>query len=348
MAVALLASPKPQPPWWPMKSPSTALLGVPPAEGPVEVLASFQLLSVSVIQDELEKVEFSGILTLVWQDARQAFDPKTEGVAEKIFSGDFQFNEISMIWYPQVALTNSFGQFDRRGIVLRIKPDGTVILSQTLDAAAKVNLNMRRFPFDSQRLDLAFRLLGFDTGEVVLRMDPSRPSTAKPVTSKPQWELTAVNASVVESFGTDSPQAGETSDFVVSLHIERRSLFMLRMVVVPLGMIVVLSWAVFWMPHSSVGDRMSVSFVGILTAVAYQVTLGGIVPSIAYFTLMNAFVNLSFLVMCLTVVVNLYVGAIEGQDSLKCDRIDRRCRWLFPLSYFALNGCLLAIAFAFF
>ena len=57
------------------------------------------------------------------------------------------------------------------------------------------------------------------------------------------------------------------------MDVKRQPLFMLRLVVIPLCLIVMLSWSVFWMDRSSVGDRMAVSFVGILTAVAYQITL---------------------------------------------------------------------------
>ena len=135
---------------------------------------------------------------------------------------------------------------------------------------------------------------------------------------------------------------------VVTMDLKRQPLFMLRLVVMPLSLIVVLSWGVFWMDRSSVGDRMAVSFVGILTAVAYQVTLGGFVPNVSYVTFMNGFVNVSFLLMCGTVVINLYVGAADKRGHELGDRIDRTCRWLFPLTYFGLNAIALAVLFLFF
>jgi hypothetical protein len=113
-------------------------------------------------------------------------------------------------------------------------------------------------------------------------------------------------------------------------------------------LIVMLSWSVFWMDRSSVGDRMAVSFVGILTAVAYQITLVGIVANVSYFTLMNAFLNLSFLLMSGTVVINLYVGTADRRGHERGDRIDRRCRWIFPLVYFGFNAIALTAAFLFF
>jgi hypothetical protein len=107
----------------------------------------------------------------------------------------------------------------------------------------------------------------------------------------------------------------------------------------------VLSWSVFWMDRSSLGDRMSVSFVGILTVVAYQITLVGIVPNVSYITIMNGFLNFSFLLMCATIVVNLYVGAADRRGHERGDRIDCYCRWIFPLTYLGLNAIALAVAF---
>jgi hypothetical protein len=66
--------------------------------------------------------------------------------------------------------------------------------------------------------------------------------------------------------------------------------------------IVVLSIAVFWMNRSSLGDRLSVSFIGILTSVSYQLVVSDSMPRISYVTFMDGFVNVSFLT---TVLINL-------------------------------------------
>jgi hypothetical protein len=91
------------------------------------------------------------------------------------------------------------------------------------------------------------------------------------------------------------------------------------------------------MDRSSLGDRISVSFIGILSAVAYQIVISDILPRISYVTLMNAFLNISFFTLCATVVINLVVNAYDQKRLPEVgDRVDRRCRWVFPLSYFAL------------
>ena len=102
----------------------------------------------------------------------------------------------------------------------------------------------------------------------------------------------------------------------------------------------------FWLVRSSRGDRISVSFVGILTAVAYQTMVSSIMPQIAYVTLIHGFLYFSFLLMCASVGINLLVGNCDRQGNFELGNlIDRHCRWIFPSVYAALIGTVTAIAF---
>ena len=63
--------------------------------------------------------------------------------------------------------------------------------------------------------------------------------------------------------------------------------------------------------------------------------LGKTLPRIAYFTLTNGFMNTSFFIMCMSVIVNLRVGNLDRRGLVaEGDRLDCLCRWIFPISYF--------------
>jgi hypothetical protein len=329
-----------------------ALLNLPKPSGdggPVVVLAGFDLRDINEIDDEAETFEFEGVLTLEWRDVRQAFDPAAEGVDEKLYQGAYQFNELSPSWFPQVVLVNESGLYEKHGVLLRVRPDGSLRLVETLNARAKTDLNLRTYPFDRQRLEAVFEVLGFDESEVVLRPaaggDASGSRGAAAV-RMPQWKLARVGTSIRSHPAPHAGSLGVASTFVVSMDVERKSFFMVRLVIVPLALIVMLSWSVFWMDQSSVGDRVSVSFIGILTVVSYQIVLSEILPRISYLTLMNGFLNMSFFVMCASAVVNLWVGSLDrrGQTATG-DRIDRRCRWIFPVAYLGLLLLMVGLAF---
>lgn len=313
------------------------------------VRASFQLRDINEINEQSQTFEFSGVLTLKWHDPRQAFSPAAAGVDEKVYQGAYQVDELSTGWFPQVVLVNETGSYAARGVVLRVQADGTSTLIQTLNAIAETELNMRRFPFDRQRLEAVFEVPGFDNSEVVLQAESAGADSVGATVRLPQWAITGIETS---SRVHSLPYAGGrdmASAFVVSVDAQRVALFFIRLVVFPLVVIVLLSFSVFWMDRSSLGDRISVSFIGILTGVAYQIVMSELLPRISYVTLMNGILSVSFLTMCATVVINLVVGALDKRGKAHIgDRVDRLCRWIFPLTYFGLMLLMIGVALVFF
>ncbi len=325
------------------------LLGPPKDGGPVVVRASFDVRDINEIDDEAETFEFGGVLKLTWRDERQAFDPIEAGVTEKIYQGAYQFDEVATGWFPQVVLVNQSGMYEKQGVILRVRSDGTATLVQTVNAVAEANLDLRRYPFDSHRLDATFQVLGTDQSEVILVTESEFERRPNEPVQMPQWILTSVTTSTQDRRTSYADGEGLASAFVVSMDVQRESFFMIRLVVFPLFLIVMLSWTVFWMDTSSLGDRLGVSFIGILTAVAYQMVVSEILPHISYMTLMHGFLNLSFVIMCVTVVINLVVGALDRQGKSDVgDIVDRRSRWIFPVAYLGLNLAMFVATFVFF
>ncbi|MCK5188231.1 MAG: hypothetical protein KAR43_13985 [Deltaproteobacteria bacterium] len=327
-----------------------ARLRTPPnADEPTKVYVSFYLQDVDEINDQLETFHLVGFINLKWYDPRQSFDPEKIGVTEIIYQGNYQFNELSPAWYPQVILANESGLYEKHSVLLRVKPDGTSILVETVNAVAEADLSLRRCPFDSQLLEAVFEVLGFDTSEVVIEAEPVPPLTDSQRIRTPQWILKNLNFSIREHTVPYAGSQGTSSSFVLTIDVQRQSFFMLRLVVVPLLLIVGLSWFVFWMDRSSLGDRISISFIGILTAVAFQTVVSEILPKISYITLIHGFINISFFFMCGTAIINLVVGWLDKRGDFKRgDLIDYRCRKIVPIAYFGVLSVTVAIAFVFF
>jgi hypothetical protein len=245
-----------------------------------------------------------------------------------------------------VFLVNESGLYQKSGVVLRVEPDGTSTLIETITAAAETELDMRWFPFDNHRLEAVFEVLGFDRDEILLQAESaSEGSLLESTVRIPQWTITGSSTSIRDRSASYAGRRGVSSAFVVSVDVERDSFYVRRLVTFPLAVIVLLSFSVFWMDRSSIGDRISVSFIGILTGVSYQLVMGNVLPRISYITLMHAFLILSFLTMSATVVINLVVSELDkrGKHELG-DRTDHRCRWIFPLVYLGLILALFGAA----
>ena len=90
------------------------------------------------------------------------------------------------------------------------------------------------------------------------------------------------------------------------------------------------------MDKQSVTDRINILFIGILTVVAYYFVIQDNVPEISYLTLIDLFVILTFLILAASVIMTLIIGKLDQAGKVQLgNKIDRICRWAFPLSYTA-------------
>ena len=196
------------------------LNALPKEEMPLVLTASFELRDINFIDDEAETFDFTGILKLSWRDPRQAFDPETEGIKEKMYMGKYQFNEVYTGWWPQVVLANESGMYDKHGVLLRVLSDGSLTLIETVNATAKTDLNLRRFPLDKQRLEAVFEVLGFDNKEVVLRASSDTQNASSNLDGEfrmPQWHLEGKGPKHGEKYQTKVGQREKPSATTVEL-----------------------------------------------------------------------------------------------------------------------------------
>jgi hypothetical protein len=157
------------------------LLAPPKADGPVVVSVGFVLSDINAIDVEQQRFEVEGVLTLSWQDDRLAFDSAAVGVPEKVYQGEYQFAEIATGWWPQLILSNESGGYTRQGVALRNRFDGRMTYVEELNAFAEMPVELRRFPFDREQLELVFEVLGSDDNEVILEADSATSGGDQPL-----------------------------------------------------------------------------------------------------------------------------------------------------------------------
>jgi hypothetical protein len=314
--------------------------GPPDTGAPTPVSVGVFVSDVNAVTEQEETFEFEGILTAAWRDSRLAFDPGETGPGEKVYQGAYQFAEVFDGWWPQLFLANESGQFETQSVLVRVAPDGRVVWTQEFNAVAEMPMQLRRFPFDRQRFEAIFELLGFGPERVVLVADPATTGVMERAPSIAQWALRDVETSTREGRAVyDDGRAAALSQLVVTLDMAREPGHLLRVVVVPLVVLVFLTFTVFWMDRESLGDRMDISFIGILSVVAYQIVVSDHMPAIAYFTMMHGFLYSTYLLLTAGVVVNLVVAKLDRTGRRAAgDRLDATCRWAFPLLFVALNA----------
>jgi hypothetical protein len=305
----------------------------PDPQRPTEVVGGLFVEQIRDIDAVSNSFMFRGAITATWCDPRVAFDPQAEGREEKVFIGEEAAAEALRSWRAQGFPVNAVDAVQVTERVFRHRYDGTVTGEVNLSVRLATNFDLWRFPFDHQSLQMIIESFTWDASQVVFVADESATGFAADF-EIPEWTIEDVRAHVeqVEVRRSSEP----FSRFVLTIDIERKTGFYLWKVLLPLLAIVALSWAVFWMPDERFGVRVRATATGILTVVAYQFVANESLPRVAYLTLMDKIMVVSFLLLAVTVLESFLVSRYHNDEPDRALRIDRTSRWLFPLSYVIL------------
>jgi hypothetical protein len=309
---------------------------LPAGQKPLEVEVFFYLNDISDINEQDETFAINGTLELSWIDTRLAFDSLDNGAGYKLYQGPFQFLEVYQGWWPQLIAANGIGNIPLQDVSLKIHTNGKVKMVQEISAVLKSPMNLRKYPFDRQKLQMILEPLSFIASEVLLVSGPQMMDMPRHHLKIAGWELLGLNAeSRIEQ---DQQGSHEYSQIVISLDMVRKPGYTTWLVFIPLTFIIILSSSIYWMDAESLGNRMDISFIGLLTIVAYQAMVEAGLPKIDYFTLINGFVYISYFIMASFIISNILIDQLNRKrKTVLADKIDQHARWMMPLAYISLN-----------
>jgi hypothetical protein len=237
------------------------------------------------------------------------------------------------VWHPTFQILNQQRVVETFPKMVEIYPDGRVVFRQRYWGSFSQVLELSSFPFDSQVLKLKVANIGF--GMRSIKLVPSTSSGISENLLMPDWDVTGwdfvpVSLSMEDEF---APVQG----LVFSLNIKRDRSFFKYKVILPLVLIVMMSWMVFWIDPSLVASQISVSVTAMLTMIAYRFALAGLIPRLAFLTTLDIFVLVSTLAVFMSMVEVLFTAHLSTTGQLeKARRVDRYARWFVPIIYIGL------------
>ena len=105
-------------------------------------------------------------------------------------------------------------------------------------------------------------------------------------------------------------------------------------VIIPLVLIVMMSWAVFWIEPNDASTQVGVAVTAMLTLIAYRFAVDSEVPKLPYLTRLDSFILMSSLLVFLSLIEVMFTTKLANRDRLDLARtIDRHSRWIFPLVF---------------
>ncbi len=107
--------------------------------------------------------------------------------------------------------------------------------------------------------------------------------------------------------------------------------------IIPLMIIIFVSWSVFWLDPSHLGTQISLSVTTIVMLFIFQLKLGDILPRISYLTRTDQFVLASQVLVFLALIESIASGtlAAAGKQAL-AKKLDRLSRWASPAAFFVV------------
>ena len=317
--------------------------GMPnPPSKPTTVKCGLFVLDIVDIDDVNETFEAEIAIVATWDDPRLAFNPVEEGTDKKIFQGEFQFNEIFTGWWPQLVIINQIGRGDTNAIKISVMPNGEVTYLEQRNVRLETPMALYDYPFDIQNLRAFMIPFGNMSEEVVLEVDDRYRETTDSYAKREStvnvagWDFPNLNMDVDSTQLQLHETAPTFSRMVTTIVLERQSWQIVWVLLFPLVVLVSMAWSTFWLDPESISDRLNISFVGILTIVAYQFVVIDNMPRNSYLTFTDTLLLVSFLITSLTIPHSLYVKSLteHGKTPL-AHQYDKTCRWAFPLAYAA-------------
>ena len=322
--------------------------GMPnPPASPTRVACGIMIADVTNIDDVNESFSAEVVIVAHWQDPRLAYDAEAEGTQLKLFQGEFQFAEVFPGWWPQFVFINQVGRGETKGITIKVHPDGHVRYLEMRSVQLETPMDLHDYPFDTQQLQVAMIPFGNLTTDVLLEVDEQYADSTDELVQREKgvnvagWDLQHLAMHVDEQYIA----AGNTKTFhsrlLTVVRLKRQSWQLVWELFFPLIILVSVIWSIFWIDIDSLADRLNVSFIGVLTIVAYQFVVIENMPRMSYLSFTDTLLLVSFLMMAATIPQSLTIHTLvrKGKQGL-ARRIDRTSRWAFPLAYLIMVGAI--------
>ena len=251
--------------------------------------------------------------------------------------------EISLddVWTPGIIFRNSGRLFTSRPREIGVGPGGWVTYIQRYYGTLASYHSLRDFPFDKQEIIVSLLPLEFSEDEVILIAD-ERVTGFSDRLNISDWTIEGASGSIDSQYFDAFERVH--SRFDLQINASRLSDFYVWKILLPLTLIVAMSWSVFWINPAQFGTQIGLSATAMLTLIAFIFATSSIVPKLGYFTILDRFINAAMIAVFLALIQSLMTTYLVANDRADLAmRIDRVCRFAFPLGF----ALLVYIVFSF-
>jgi hypothetical protein len=310
--------------------PARRLVELPPDRtGPVPVTIDFFLLDVTAVNGASETFSASLYFDVKWKDPRLAFDAQAFGAGRVLYTGAAVDEQLSQIWSPEITPSNLSGDPQVIDRSLTIYADGTVEYETRIAGEFSSDMELSRFPFDTQRLVVQLESFLWKSDEVQLVAVRSPRHVNERLVIR-DWRLLSVSSDVDEEHYVTGDNY---SRFVSTIVVERSPWFYVWGVLFPLVLVTFFAILCFFWDQETLTERIAQVLTCLLTVTAQSLAVSGDLPKISYFTKIDYAFLLTYAVLLVVAIESIYAKSLNERNHALADRIDYRAAWIVTAAY---------------
>merc|ERR1711892_942193 len=274
---------------------------------PTNIEVNIFIRSMGPVDESLQKFTFDCYFRQKWTDLRLVFN--STNLQELPMNWQF----LSKIWRPDTYFLNGMNSYLHKIAVpnrfIRIAPNGRISYSQRLTVSARCQMNLRKFPLDTQACPLEIGSFGFDDDDLTYSW-AAVPLSMDDALELAQYQMTAFHhgAKIVKM------KNGERSVIYLNFDFQRAIGFYVLQVYIPLYIIVMSSWVTFWLVKTEKGQETPARTQLGATTVLAVVTIGfggKAKPQVGYATALDVFIIICFMSVLTALIEFAFINFLD-------------------------------------
>ncbi|XP_067673906.1 neuronal acetylcholine receptor subunit alpha-3-like [Haliotis asinina] len=294
----------------------------------VDVHSRFNLVAITKI-DQVRQIFHSNVwMNLTWQDEFLTWKPEDYSGIKSIHP------PLTDIWRPKLIIPVSLEDrdvFKDETSSITVYSDGTVTWFPGANFATDCKLDLTLFPFDVQTCQFRFLPSSYESNELKMVSSLIYANTQS-YTENGEWSLSGSRAYSIERTFVDS-----TFSFLhVDIHLERRPMFFVLNVIIPVVVLSFLNIFVFSLPCDC-GEKVSYAITCLLALTVFMSIVSGLLPkSSDNIPMVTMYLTCLLCISVLSVVATILIVMKDHAKATKTDQlsplfvIPRFCSLSFP------------------
>uniref|UniRef100_A0A8C8S715 Gamma-aminobutyric acid receptor subunit pi n=1 Tax=Pelusios castaneus TaxID=367368 RepID=A0A8C8S715_9SAUR len=225
---------------------------------PVQIALSLDIASISSISESDMDYTTTIFLWQRWVDPRLVFH------GNKSFTLDARL--VELLWVPDTYIMESKRSFLHDVTVgnrlIRLFSNGTVLYALRITSTVACNMDLSKYPMDTQMCKLQLASWGYDGNDIVFTWFRGNDS----VRGLEKLRLSQYTVERYYTLVTRSQQeTGNYSRLILHFELRRNILYFILETYVPSTLLVILSWVSFWITLDSVPARTCIGVTTVLS-----------------------------------------------------------------------------------